>query len=74
MVGYITSCSRCSTAAQREVAPLCLYICCHHFFVHLHRCVGVTAASGDELVIHERSVNGHSAIASGCFQQPFGKR
>ena len=29
--------SRYSTAAQREVTPLCLYlyICCHHFFVHL---------------------------------------
>ena len=28
--------SRYSTAAQREVAPLCLYIYCHHFFVHFH--------------------------------------
>ena len=35
MVGYITISSRHSPAAQREVAPLCLYICCHHFFVHL---------------------------------------
>ena len=36
--------------------------------------LGVTAASGDEFESDERSVNGHSAIASGSFQQPFGKR
>ena len=39
MVGYITISSRHSTAAQREVASLCLYICCHHF-LYISTCSG----------------------------------
>ena len=49
---------RHSTAAQREVASLCLYICCHHFLyisILCWRALGRSIAPSVVVVLHNKN-------------------